>query len=82
MSPASLPKCVANVTPTYVMSQPSITRLSRVITRDRLRGTVRFVGEVRFASGQWAGVELDTPHGTCDGTVHGVVSMERRERAG
>jgi len=32
-------------------------------------GTVRYIGDVRFASGEWVGLELSEPTGMHDGTV-------------
>lgn len=45
-----------------------VTALSGV----RHKGTVRFRGEVKFASGLWYGVELDKPEGKNNGAVQGV----------
>ena len=35
-------------------------------------GILRFCGPTDFASGEWAGVELETPAGKNDGSVGGV----------
>lgn len=39
-------------------------------------GTVRFVGPVHYAKGDFVGVELDLPHGKNNGTVKGVTYFE------
>ena len=39
-------------------------------------GTVRFLGETQFATGRWAGIELDNPEGKNDGSVAGVTYFE------
>jgi hypothetical protein len=44
----------------------------RVYLLDGREGTVRFIGETAFASGEWIGVEFDTPMGKHNGTVDGV----------
>ncbi|KAJ3075513.1 Dynactin subunit 1 [Podochytrium sp. JEL0797] len=49
------------------------TLLDRVRLRaDGRTGTVRHVGETKFATGYWIGLELDTPAGKHNGTVQGV----------
>ncbi|KAK9828730.1 hypothetical protein WJX72_001758 [[Myrmecia] bisecta] len=40
--------------------------------RRRLRGTIRYVGPVGFAGGDWVGMELDQPEGRTDGELQGI----------
>ena len=41
----------------------------RILTPTYQHGTLRYKGDVDFASGTWAGVELDTPTGKNDGSM-------------
>lgn len=45
----------------------------RVLVNGVKTGTLRFVGTTEFATGLWAGVELETPTGRHNGTVKGVM---------
>ena len=44
----------------------------RVIVSGNKRGYIQFLGETKFAPGQWAGVVLDDAVGKNDGSVSGV----------
>lgn len=35
-------------------------------------GILQYIGETKFAPGNWCGVQLDEPSGKNDGTVDGV----------
>ncbi|XP_055300477.1 restin homolog isoform X5 [Sitodiplosis mosellana] len=62
----------------YVGKSPSKTNLSvgdRVIVSSGMgsrAGILQYIGETKFAPGNWCGVQLDEPSGKNDGTVDGV----------
>ncbi|KTW31574.1 hypothetical protein T552_00212 [Pneumocystis carinii B80] len=45
-------------------------------------GTVRYIGQTDFSTGEWIGVELDKPTGKNDGSVKGVKYFECKENYG
>ncbi|KAF8647585.1 hypothetical protein AX16_006607 [Volvariella volvacea WC 439] len=46
------------------------------------RGTVRYYGSTKFASGKWVGVEYDEPFGKNDGSVNGEQYFSCRQNYG
>lgn len=42
----------------------------KVLVNNSLKGTVRFVGETKFASGIWVGVELPGPGKLISASIH------------
>ncbi|XP_037751504.1 CAP-Gly domain-containing linker protein 4 isoform X2 [Chelonia mydas] len=54
----------------------------RVVIAGQKVGTLRFCGTTEFASGQWAGVELDEPEGKNDGSVGKVQYFKCAPRCG
>ncbi|XP_064416522.1 centrosome-associated protein 350 isoform X2 [Latimeria chalumnae] len=54
----------------------------RVLVSNVQPGTLRFKGYTNFANGYWAGVELDKPEGSNNGTYDGIEYFECKERHG
>lgn len=50
--------------------------VGRRVISSRGSGTLRFLGRCGLGPGLWAGIELDTPHGTNDGSAGGVRYFE------
>ncbi|XP_059503699.1 centrosome-associated protein 350 isoform X3 [Stegostoma tigrinum] len=54
----------------------------RILVSSIQPGTLRFKGRTSFANGFWAGVELDMPEGSNNGTYDGVEYFKCREKCG
>ncbi|XP_078802535.1 centrosome-associated protein 350 isoform X5 [Oryzias latipes] len=61
---------------------PSFNIGDRVLVGGVQPGTLRFKGPTSFANGFWAGVELEQPEGSNNGTYDGVVYFECKDRHG
>ncbi|KAM5292239.1 CAP-Gly domain-containing linker protein 4 isoform 2-T2 [Ctenodactylus gundi] len=68
VSKTMLPNC-ERVTGTEVLSSLGLKLGDRVVIAGQKVGTLRFCGTTEFASGQWAGIELDEPEGKNNGSV-------------
>ncbi|KAM6180428.1 CAP-Gly domain-containing linker protein 4 isoform 1-T1 [Erethizon dorsatum] len=68
LSKAMLPNC-DHVTGKAVLSSLGLKLGDRVVIAGQKVGTLRFCGTTEFASGQWAGIELDEPEGKNNGSV-------------
>ncbi|XP_025016698.1 CAP-Gly domain-containing linker protein 1 isoform X1 [Tetranychus urticae] len=85
--PASTFTTVSTVTTTVDgQYKPGPLRLGDKVfvnsSKGLLTGRLRFLGTTHFAPGQWAGVELDEPHGKNDGQVAGKRYFTCRSRYG
>ncbi|KAM6459917.1 CAP-Gly domain-containing linker protein 4 isoform 4-T7 [Liasis olivaceus] len=58
-----------NVTGKDMLESLGLKLGDRVVIAGQKVGTLRFCGMTEFASGQWAGIELDEPDGKNNGTV-------------
>ncbi|XP_023566873.1 CAP-Gly domain-containing linker protein 4 [Octodon degus] len=68
LSKAVLPNC-DHVTSKAMLSSLGLKLGDRVVIAGQKVGTLRFCGTTEFASGQWAGIELDEPEGKNNGSV-------------
>nr|KAF6446301.1 CAP-Gly domain containing linker protein family member 4 [Rousettus aegyptiacus] len=57
------------VTSKAVLTSVGLKLGDRVVIAGQKVGTLRFCGTTEFASGQWAGIELDEPEGKNNGSV-------------
>ncbi|XP_027477724.1 CAP-Gly domain-containing linker protein 4 isoform X7 [Zalophus californianus] len=68
LSKPLLPNC-DRVTSKAMLTSLGLKLGDRVIIAGQKVGTLRFCGTTEFASGQWAGIELDEPEGKNNGSV-------------
>jgi len=84
-APAAAPVAVATAAPAASSADDEIETvpskektadgsisLGQAVTWNGKQGAVRFIGNVKFAPGEWIGVELTTAEGMHDGNVLGV----------
>ncbi|KAL0186991.1 hypothetical protein M9458_018661, partial [Cirrhinus mrigala] len=82
MGPAKCSTSPQSQMPILKDELPSFSIGDRVLVSNIQPGTLRFKGQTNFANGFWAGVELDNPEGSNNGTYDGVVYFECREKHG
>ncbi|CAK7296318.1 CAP-Gly domain-containing linker protein 4 isoform X2 [Vulpes vulpes] len=63
-----LPSC-DRITSRAMLTSLGLRLGDRVVIAGQKVGTLRFCGTTEFASGQWAGIELDEPEGKNNGSV-------------
>nr|XP_055183348.1 CAP-Gly domain-containing linker protein 4 isoform X4 [Nyctereutes procyonoides] len=63
-----LPNC-ERITSRATLTSLGLKLGDRVVIAGQKVGTLRFCGTTEFASGQWAGIELDEPEGKNNGSV-------------
>ncbi|XP_040467610.1 CAP-Gly domain-containing linker protein 4 isoform X1 [Falco naumanni] len=68
ISKATIPNC-DHVTGKAMLLSLGLKLGDRVVIAGQKVGTLRFCGTTEFASGQWAGIELDEPEGKNNGSV-------------
>ncbi|XP_064428125.1 CAP-Gly domain-containing linker protein 4 isoform X2 [Mirounga angustirostris] len=68
MSKPLLPNC-DRVTSKAMLTSLGLKLGDRVVIAGQKVGTLRFCGTTEFATGQWAGIELDEPEGKNNGSV-------------
>lgn len=62
-----------------IFSESNLSVGDRVIVSSGMgsrAGILKYVGETKFAPGNWCGVELDEPTGKNDGTIDGTTYVE------
>ncbi|NXN35009.1 CLIP4 protein, partial [Rhinoptilus africanus] len=68
ISKAMIPNC-DHITGKAMLLSLGLKLGDRVVIAGQKVGTLRFCGTTEFASGQWAGIELDEPEGKNNGSV-------------
>mmetsp|Transcript_12945 Transcript_12945/g.23808 ORF Transcript_12945/g.23808 Transcript_12945/m.23808 type:complete len:340 (+) Transcript_12945:68-1087(+) len=71
-APAPVAQAAAPVASPVAAPSGGVVAVGQKVTWKGQSGTVQYVGKVKFASGEWVGIQLDQPSGMHDGTVFGV----------